>query len=274
MPTNDLVFYLSSASFRRTRLLAWLLVLASLLLAFTCIVLSIRLWPAYTHVFTPYLKWQDALLATLCYLSLILIAASVMVMRFYYAVRSGFYQGMLMQKSSSTLVVRDLSSKNLAGIYWAIGTTLSCFIAALVGLVPVILLGWTIHLPHPMLVVLCTSAAILLSLAGLIVTIIATAFIFIGWMGCISFCRSLGAPQTYLLDRQTTMRLDDMVLSISYPHQAEVTLDLHLLEPDEQSHLLSLLYTYNLRTENSWYPDTGDDIEGIWEEADHFTMLA
>ena len=274
MATNDLVFYLSSASFRRTRLLAWLLILASLSLAFACIVFAVRLWPAYTHVFTPYLKWQDALLATLCYLSLILMGASIMVLRFYYAVRAGFHQGMFMQKGSSTLIVRDLSSKNLAGIYWAIGTILSCFIAALVGLVPVILLGWTIHLPHPLLVVLCTSVAILLSLAGLIVTVIATAFIFIGWMGCISFCRSLGAPQTYRLDRQTTMRLDDMVLSISYPHQAEVTLDLHLLESWDQFHLLSLLHTYNLHIENSRYPDTNDNMDEIWEETDHITMLA
>jgi len=273
MPTNNLVFCLSSASFRRTRLLSWLLVLASLSLAFACIVLSVRLWPTYTHVFTPYLKWQDALMATLCYLSLILIGASVIIMRFYYAVRIGFYQGMIIQKGSSNLVVRDLSSKNLVSIYRAIGTILSCFIAALVGLVPVILLGWTIHLPHPALVVLCTSGAILLSLAGLVVTLVATAFIFIGWMGCISFCRSLGAPQTYRLDRKTTMRLDDMVLSISYPHQEEAVLDLHLLEPEDQYHLLSLLYTYYLRTDYSWYSDTGDEIENVWGEAGHFTML-
>src|SRR5215469_137731 len=183
MPTNDIVFYLSYTSFRRTRLLAWLLVMVSFALAFVCIVLSVRLWPTYTHFFTPYLKWQDALLATLCYISLILLGASVMVVRFYYAVRAGLNQGMFIQKSNSSLVVRDLSSKNLGSIYWAVGTTLSCFIAALVGLVPEILLGWTIHLPHPTLVVLSTGMAILLSLAGLVVTAVATAFIFIGVMG-------------------------------------------------------------------------------------------
>jgi hypothetical protein len=273
MPTNNLVFYLSYASFRGTRLLAWLLVLVSLSVAFACIVLSLRLWSTYTHVFTPYLKWQDALLATLCYLSIILIGASVMVMRFYYAVKAGFHQGMIIQKDSSTLVVRDLSSKNLISIYRAIGTILWCFIAALVGLVPVILLGWTIHLPHPALVMLCTGVAILLSLAGLVVTLISTAFIFIGWMGCVSFCRSLGAPQTYQLNRQTTMRLDDMVLSITYPHQAEAVLDLRLLEPEEQYHILSLLHTYYPRGEYFWHPDTGDEIENVSEEVDYFTML-
>jgi hypothetical protein len=273
MPTNDLVFYLSDASFRRTRLLAWLLVLASLSLAFACIVLSVRLWPTYTHMFTPHLKWQDALLATLCYVSLILIGASVMVVRFYYAVRAGFNQGMFIQKGSSTLVVRDLSSKNLASIYWAVGTTLSCFIAALVGLVPEILLGWTIHLPDPMLVVLCTGMAILLSLAGLAVTLVATAFIFIGWMGCFSFCRRIGAPQTYQLDRQTTMRLDEMVLSISHPHQQEAVFDLHLLDLEDQLHLLAFLHAYYLHTEYFWNPNIDEQVETIREEASHFTML-
>ncbi len=273
MPTRDLVFYLSSASFRRTRMLAWLLVLASLSLACGCIVLSVRLWPSYIHVFTLYLKWQDALMATLCYLSLILIGASIMVMRFYFAVRAGYRQGMIIQKRSSTLVVRDLSAKNIVSIYWAIGTILSCFIAALVGLVPVILLGWTIHLPHPVLVVLCTGAVILLSLAGLVVTLVATSFIFIGWMGCISFCRSLGSPQTYQLHRQTTMRLDDMVLSISYPHQAEAVLDLHLLEPEDRYLLLSLLHTSYLRAEHSLEPNTSNEIENVWGEMSHFTML-
>ena len=50
-----------------------------------------------------------------------------MVVRFYYALRAGFYQGMFIQKGDSTLVVRDLSSKNLSSIYWAIGTTALMF---------------------------------------------------------------------------------------------------------------------------------------------------
>src|SRR5438046_9531540 len=104
MPTNDYVFYLSHASYKRTRLLAWILVLASLTIAIACVVLSIRLWSSYTHIFTPYLKWQDALLATLCYISIILIGGSAMVVRFYYALRDGFYKGMLFLKDGCTFV--------------------------------------------------------------------------------------------------------------------------------------------------------------------------
>ena len=273
MPTNDYVFYLSHTSYKRTRLLAWILVLASLMIALACVVFSVRLWSSYTHIFTPYLKWQDALLATLCYISLILIGGSAMVVRFYYALRAGFYQGMFIQKGGSTLVVRDLSSKNLSGIYWAIGTTLSCFIVALVGLIPEILIGWTIHLPHPMLVVIGTGAAILLSLAGLVVTLVATSFIFIGWIGCVSFCRKIGSPQTYQLDRQTTVRLDGFVLSITHPHQQEAMFDLNLLDLKDQHHLFSILYKRWLDAECAWNPDLGEEIEAVQKGVDHFTIL-
>ena len=273
MPTNDYVFYLSHTSYRRTLLLAWTLVLASLTIASACAVLSVRLWSSYTHIFTPYLKWQDALFATLCYISLVLIGGSVMAIRFCYALRAGFYQGMFIQKGGSILVVRDLSSKNLSSIYWAIGTTLSCFIAALVGLIPEILIGWTIHLPHPMLVVICTGVAILLSLAGLMVTLVATSFIFIGWMGCFSFCRKIGAPQTYQLDRQTTMRLDGFVLSITHPHQQEVVFELNLLDLKDQYHLFSLLYQCWLDAKCAWNPGLNEEIEAGHKEVDHFTML-
>ncbi len=272
-PTNDYVFYLSQASYKRTRLLVCILVVASLMIAIACAVLAFRLWSSYTHTFTPYLKWQDALLATLCYISLILIGGSVMVVRFYYAVRAGFYQGMFIQRGRSTLVVRDLSSKNLSGIYWAIGTTLSCFIAVLVGLIPEILIGWTIHLPHPILVVICTGVAILLSLAGLVVTLLATTFIFIGWMGCFSYCRKIGAPQTYQIDRHTTVLLDGLVLSITQPQQQESLLDLNLLDLRDQLHFFTLLYKCCLDAECAWNSGSGEEIEAVQREADHFTML-
>jgi hypothetical protein len=273
LSTNNHIFYLSQASYKRTRFIAWLLILASLMVAIACVVLSVRLWSSYTHIFTPYLKWQDALVATLCYISLILIGGSAAVVRFYYALRAGFYHGMFIQKGDSTLVVRDLSPKNLSGIYWAIGTTLSCFIAALVGLIPEIFIGWTIHLPHPMLVVICTGIAILLSLAGLAVTLVATSFLFIGWIGSFSYCRKVGAPETYQLDRQTSMRLDGFVLSITHPHQQEAVFDLNLLDWKDQHLLFSLLYEFWLDAECTWNPGLGEEIEAVQKEIDRFTIL-
>ncbi len=273
MPANDHVFYLSYASYKRMRLLAWLLIWASLTIAVAFVALSIRLWPSYTHVFTPYLKWQDALVATICFVSFILIGASAMVVRFYYAVRSGFYEGMFIQKDNSTFIVRDLSSKNLAGIYWAFGTTLSCFIAALIGLIPEILIGLTIHMPNALLVVICTGVAILLSLAGFVVTLIATSFVCIGLIGCFSFCRKVGAPQTCQFNRQTTLRLDDQVLSITHPHQQEVVLDLNLLDLKNQYHLCTLLYECCLDTGCSWNLGIADEIKDVHEEVGCFTIL-
>lgn len=273
MPINDHIFYLSYASYKRTRLLICRLVLASLTIAVVFAILSVRLWFSYTHIFTPYLKWQDALLATLCCVTFILIGASAMVLRFYIAVRAGFYEGMFIQQGSSKLVVRDLSPKNLAGIYGAIGTTLLCFIAALIGFIPEILIGWTIHMPNPFLVVVCTGGAILLSLVGFVVTVVAMIFIFVGLMGCFSFGRKVGSAQSYQLDRQSTLRLDDLVLSITHPNQQEAVFDLNLLEVEDQLQLRKLLYESCLDSECSWDSGFCDEIEAMQDRLDHFTML-
>ncbi len=272
-PVNNYVFYLKRASYNRMRMLAWLLISASLAIALACVVLAIRLWPTYSHTFTPYLKWQDALLASLWYIALLLLGGSVLVARFLYALRAGYSQGMFILGSDSTLIVRDLSPKNLASIYWAVGTALSCFAAALIGLIPVILVGWTVHLPHPALVVLCTAAAIALSLAGLAVTLVASSFVLIGWIGCVSFCRKMGAPQTYRLSNQSTLRIDGFVLSIIHPDQQESMFDLNLLDVEDQRRLLFLLHKRWLDAERPWNPRLGEEIKAALEEAERFTIL-
>jgi len=196
-----------------------------------------------------------------------------MVVRFLSALRAGFHRGMFILKGDSTLIVRDLSPKNLSSIYWAVGTALSCFIAALVGLIPEILIGWTLHLPHPALVVICTAAAIVLSLAGVAVTLVASSFVLICWVGCISFCRKMGAPQTYHLRNQATLRLDGFVLSITHPDQQEAVFDLNLLDMEDQRHLLYLLHKCWLDAERPWNSRLGEDIEVVLGETDRFTML-
>src|SRR5437763_783535 len=189
---NSYVFYLRRASYLRVHLLGLLLIIASLAIAVVCAVLAIRLWPTYSHTFTPYLKWQDALLASLGYIALLLLGGSVLVGRFFYALSEGYHKGIFILEVDFNIMVLDLSPKNISSIYWVVGTALSCFIAALVGLIPEILIGWTLHLPHPALVVICTAGAIVLSLAGLAVSLVASSFIVIGWIGCVSFCRNMG----------------------------------------------------------------------------------
>lgn len=272
-PANDYVFYLQHSAYKRTRLLAWLLILASLAIAFACAVLAIGLWFTYPHRFTLYLKWQDALLATLWFVALILLGGSMLVARFLHALRAGYYRGMFLLQADSTLIVRDLSPKNLSSIYRAIGIVLACFIVALIGLIPEILIGWTLHLPHPALAVLCTAVAIVLSLAGLAVTLVATSFVLIGWVGCISLGRKMGARKTYQLSSKTILRIDDFILSITHPDQRESVLDLNLLDAESRRHLLSLLHKCWLDAEPLWNPRLGEEIRAVLGEADRFTML-
>lgn len=270
---NTYVFYPSSASYIRTRLLGWLLILASFTIAAVFAALAIRLWPTYSHTFTPYLKWQDALFASCWYIVLLLLGGSILVARFLYALHAGYYRGVFILEGDSTIIVRDLSPKNYSSIYWAVGAALSCFMAALVGLVPEILIGWTLHLPHPALVIMCTAGAIALSLAGLAITLVASSFIVIGWVGCVSFCRKMGAPQTYRLTKQTMLRIDGFVLSITHPDQQESMFDLNLLDVEDQHRLLYLLHKHWLDAGRPWNPCLGEEIEAALAETNHFTML-
>jgi hypothetical protein len=261
------IYRLKRISYRRIRLAALLLMSASFACALICIVAGILLLPTYTHTFTLYLKWQDALLATLWFIALLALGSCLLVLRFLHALRAGYRHSMLMLKGD-TFTGRDLSPKNLTSIYWAINTGFACFVAALVGLVPLILIGWTLHLPNPLLVVAATALAIVLSLAGLVVTVIATAFIIIGLIGSISFSRKMGSPQTYQLTNQAALQIDGMVLSIIYPDQQESQFDLNLLELDDSRHLLHLLYERWLLAQRSWNPSLGEEIEEALREAE------
>src|SRR5437588_12559438 len=122
--TDTTIFYLKRASYVRIRLLGWLLIAGSACCALLCIVLGARLLPTYEHTFTLYLKWQDALVASLWYIALIALGGCVLVVRFLYALRSGYRKGMLILKQE-TFIGRDLSPKNLASIYWAVHATVS-----------------------------------------------------------------------------------------------------------------------------------------------------
>lgn len=185
----------------------------------------------------------------------------MLVGRFLYALHTGYREAMLTLLGSDTLVVRDLSHENLASIFWMVCTALSCFIAALLGLVPLILIGWTLHLSHPLLVVLGTAVAIVLSAVGLLVTAIITSCIIIGCVGSIAFCRKMAAPQTYQLTDQTTLMIDDFVLTIMAPNKPESMIDLDLLNADDQRHLLQLLRKHCIDTEGIWNPHLGEEIE-------------
>lgn len=241
---RPVVFYPTRQAIRRNRLLATFLIMltlcGSVLLAFA----AYRFWPTYTHPFTPYLKWQDALLASLCYGSIILLIAAIILARFRFACRQGSRQGALILQPGETLTVRDLSPKNFHAVYSMVGSSFTCFLVTLVGLAPLILIGWTLHLSRLILVVVTTTAAIAISLAGLILSLIFATFLIIGLIGARSLARSLGVSHTYYLTPLTILRIDNDILTITCPNQPETLFDLHLLHPHEQRHLLHLLQPY------------------------------
>src|SRR5579863_3706113 len=196
---RPIIFYPERQAVRRNRLLATFLIMltfwAAVMLAFA----AYRFWPTYTHPFTPYLKWQDALLATLCYGSILLLIAAVTLMRFHFACRQGSRQGILILQPDGTLTVRDLSPKNFHAIYSMVGSSFTCFLVTLVGLSPFILIGWTLHLSHLIFSVTMTAIAIAISLAGLILSLIFATFLIIGLIGARALAHALGASHSYYL---------------------------------------------------------------------------
>ncbi|MGH2510176.1 MAG: hypothetical protein ACRDHZ_22590, partial [Ktedonobacteraceae bacterium] len=229
--------------------------------------------PTYTHNFTLYLKWQDALVASGWCVTLVSLGGCVLVLRFLYALRQGYAAGMLMLEDGNKLSGRDLSPKNLISIFWAVATTFACFAVMLIGLAPAVLIGWTLHLSNPVLLVFSTIAAFLLSLAGLVLSLPCGAFFVIGLVGGVSFCQKMSALQAYTLNNQTSLRLDGSVLAIIYPDRPESLFDLQLLIPDDQRHLLTLLRERWVEAERSWNPTLGDEIEEALRHAERATSV-
>ena len=228
---------------------------------------ALRFFPTYTHTFTPYLKWQDVLVALCWFIPFISLGGCVLITRFLYALNKGYNKEMI-AFSDATLVVRDLSHENLSSIFWLIGTALSCFLTALVGLIPEMLLGWTLHLSSPVLAVFATGLVFILGVAGLALTLPFLSFVVIGIAGSISFCRKMGSPQIYRLTSQAALSIDRFVLTIIYPDTPETMIDLDMLEVDDQCHLLYLLRERWISAQRPWNPYLGEEIEAALVEAE------
>jgi hypothetical protein len=180
---------------------------------------------------------------------------------------------MLTVVGDTALIVRDLSHENLASIFWLVGTALSCFIAALVGLIPEMLLAWTLHLPNPLFAVLTSALAVVLSVVSLTMTLPAISFVIIGLIGSISFCRKMGSPQVYKLVGHATLSINGFVLEIMYPDAPEAMIDLNMLNTDDQRHLLYLLRERWVCSLLPWNPQLGEEIEVALGEAERAAVL-
>lgn len=266
-------FYLEHTQYRRIQLRAALFLAGALLLAIITMGLGISLWSSYAHPFTPYLKWRDALTALLWSTTFVCLGGSIIVMRFLFALRSGYRQSMVTLTGDNMLLVRDLSHENLTSVFWMMNGAFWCFVAVLVGLAPEILFQWTLHIPSIVLMVVTTGLAIVLSIAGLVVSIVAAVFIFIGCVGAATFCRQVGSSQAYQLNADLNMRVYDFALTIVQPDSRESTIELNLLSRDNQRLLLALLYTRWQEAQQRWNPDFGAEIALALEQAENSSPL-
>jgi len=258
--SNTHTFYQDRVAYMRTRRLGWLMGGAFFLAALLSFFLGLRVWGTYTHVFTFYLKWQDALVALLWFITFLTLGGGVLVLRFQYAVHVGYVKGVFSLIDTTHIAVRDISAANLASIFWILNASFWCFVTVLVGLVPFILIGWTLHLTSVPLAIVATGLAILLSLAGLVLSVTFSSFIVIGCFGAVSFWQKLGLVLIYELNTHTTVRCDDTILTVIYPDMPESMLDLNVLDKGDKHLLLALLRERWLASEHLWTLTFGDEV--------------
>src|SRR5947209_7410597 len=107
-------FHLGRKPYLRASLLGYLLIGLSLLFAAASAFLGVKLWPTYTHDFTLYLKWQDALLSMLWFCSFMILVGTIIAVRFLFALRAGYRHGILILEGDRTLTVPDHQPDRLA----------------------------------------------------------------------------------------------------------------------------------------------------------------
>ncbi len=156
---------------------------------------------------------------------------------------------MLTLVRNRSLTVRDLSAENFVSVLWMMNSAFWCFVAVLVGLLPEVLIQWTLHLSNLLLAILTTALTVVLGIGGLALSLVAIGFIVLSLVGVVSFCRKLGAPQTYELGNRTVLHINRLVLTIMSPGKQESIIDLKLLDPADQTTLLSLLSEYRVSAE-------------------------
>ncbi len=266
-------FYSGRSAHMRVSMLSALMLANLLVCALLSLLLSSIVLSGYTHDFTPYLKWQDALVTLLWFVAFIALGGSVFVARFLYALYCGSKKGMLVLEKGAFLIVRDLAAENLASIFWMMNSAFWCFVAVLAGLLPLMLLGWTVHLSHPALAIIATGAVGVISLGGLAVSIVAGSFIVVGCIGVVSFCRGLGGAHVYPLTGQVALRIDNCVLAITCSGMPESMADLKLLEEDDARQFLSLLHEYWIEAGHAWNPALDKEIDGALDEMQHRTVF-
>src|SRR5436853_3070768 len=81
-------FDLGREQYLHIRIVGALFFCAISVCACIAIVIGILWWKSYPHNFTPYLKWQDALLGLSWFIAFIVLGGGVLVVRFLHALRA------------------------------------------------------------------------------------------------------------------------------------------------------------------------------------------
>ncbi len=262
-PSTTRTFYQDRAAYARTRRLGWLMGGLFFLGALLSFGVSMKLWGTYTHVFTFYLKWQDALVALLAFVVFLTLGGCILVLRFLHVVHIGYIRGVFSLVDTMQIRVRDLSAENLASIFWILNAAFWCFVTVLVGLVPIILIGWTHRITPVPLAFVATALAVLLSFAGTVLSIVFASFIVVGCFGAVSLWQKLGLAQTYSLNTQTVIRCDENVITVIYPDMPEAMFDLNVLDKGDKLVLLALLRERWLASGRLWSLVTDDEQEKV-----------
>src|SRR5258708_2475949 len=121
------LFHVKHSAYIRTRFLGWLWCAGFLLAACLALFLSFKLIATYPHTFAPYLKWQDALVSSLWWVSSLSIGGLVLIIRLLTALNAGYSKGMVEVFKDEYLMIRDLSHENFIGIFWLINAAFWCF---------------------------------------------------------------------------------------------------------------------------------------------------
>jgi MFS family permease len=245
------LFRLGRPAYKHNHTLGWLWCIGFLAGAITTLLLSLVLLPTYAHTFTPYLRWQDALVAFLWFVTLLCLSGCIFGVRYLKVLHTGYTKELLTITDGQQLTVRDLSPDKLTSFFWMLYAAFWCFMVVLVGLLPEMLIGWTLHLPSLPLVILATGVATLLSLAGLALSVTFGWFILMGAIGAIPLFNKFGAVHTYKLDSHTVLRIDEDVLTVIYPGRQEAMIDLKTLDKEDLAYLMPLIHGYVIDTQGT-----------------------
>lgn len=253
------LFYLRRGAYRRNSGIGWYYLGSALLIAISATAGGFLLWSSCAFALTPALLLPVALWG----IALIALVAGTGFVRLLVALRQGYIQGVCQLENGQLLRLRDLSLENYITIVNIAKSALGCFMIVLLGLVPVLCLPSVWQMDSPMLSAVLTVMLIVLSVAGLGVSILAGVFLVIGLIGACSVFRQMGKFQSYTLNHRLNIAVTNSTMTVCSPGKAETLFDLQVLDFSDRRLLqLSLCDYWHIAAPLEEF-ETADLVPGI-----------